>query len=144
MTLKFKMYYCYLLDTNTLSDFIRHPTGKIFSKIREVGEEKICPSIIVACELQFCAEKKNSLRLKERISLALDMIPILSLTSNVEYHYAKIRTYLESQGTPISSNDLLIAAHALNLNLTVVTNNVREFSRVPNLKVENWRSPKLN
>jgi tRNA(fMet)-specific endonuclease VapC len=132
------MYYCYLLDTNTLSDFIRHPTGKIFSKIREVGEETICTSIIVACELQFGAEKKNSLRLKERISLALDMIPVLSLTSNVEYHYAKIRTYLENQGTPISSNDLLIAAHALNLNLTVVTNNVREFSRVPNLKVENW------
>jgi len=141
MTFKFKMYYCYLLDTNTLSDFIRHPTGKIFSKIREVGEEKICTSIIVACELQFGAEKKKSLTLKERISLALDMIPILSLTSNVEYYYAKIRTYLESQGTPISSNDLLIAAHALNLNLTVVTNNVREFSRVPNLKVENWLDP---
>ena len=141
MTLKFKMYYCYLLDTNTLSDFIRHPTGKIFSKIRELGESKICTSIIVACELQFGAEKKNSLRLKERISLALDMIPISSLTSNVEYHYAKIRTYLESQGTPISSNDLLITAHALNLNLTVVTNNVREFSRVPNLKVENWLNP---
>ena len=132
------MYYSYLLDTNTLSDFIRHPTGTIFSKIREVGEDKICTSIIVACELRFGAEKKNSLRLKERVSLALDMIPVLPLTSNVENSYAKIRTYLESQGTPISSNDLLIAAHALHLNLTVVTNNVREFVRVPNLKVENW------
>lgn len=76
--------------------------------------------------------------MKERVSLALDMIPVLPLTSNVEDSYAKIRTYLESQGTPISSNDLLIAAHAFNLNLTVVTNNIREFSRVPNLKVENW------
>jgi tRNA(fMet)-specific endonuclease VapC len=132
------MYYSYLLDTNTLSDFIRHPTGKIFSKIQEVGEDKICTSIIVACELRFGAEKKNSLRLKERVSLALDMIPVLPLTSNVDDRYAKIRTYLESQGTPISANDLLIAAHALHLNLTVVTNNVREFSRVPNLKVENW------
>lgn len=132
------MYYSYLLDTNTLSDFIRHPTGKIFSQIREVGEDKICTSIIVACELRFGAEKKNSLKLKERVSLALDRIPVLPLTSNVEDSYAKIRTYLESKGTPISSNDLLIAAHALHLNLTVVTNNVREFVRVPNLKVENW------
>ncbi|MBE9035589.1 type II toxin-antitoxin system VapC family toxin [aff. Roholtiella sp. LEGE 12411] len=132
------MYHSYLLHTNILSDFIRHPRGKIFSKIQEVGEEKICTSIIVACELQFGAEKKNSLKLKERISLTFDMITILSLTPNVDYHYAKIRTYLESQGTPISSNDLLIAAHALNLNLTVVTNNVREFSRIPNLKLENW------
>lgn len=135
------MYYSYLLDTNTLSDFIKHPTGKISSKIREVGEDKICTSIIVACELQFGAEKKNSSRLKERISLALDIIPVLSLTRDVDEHYAQIRTYLERQGTPISGNDLLIAAHALALNLTVVTNNVREFSRVPNLKVENWLNP---
>ena len=58
------MSYLYLLDTNILSDFVRHPTGKIFSKIQEVGEEKICTSIIVACELKFGAEKKNSQRLK--------------------------------------------------------------------------------
>ena len=132
------MSHSYLLDTNTLSDFIKHPTGKIFSKIQEIGEEKICTSIIVACELRFGAEKKNSLRLKQRISLAFEIIPILSLTPNVDYSYAEIRSYLENQGTPIGSNDLLIAAHAISLNLTVVTNNVREFSRVPNLKIENW------
>lgn len=132
------MSYSYLLDTNTLSDFIQHPRGKIFSKIQEVGEEKICTSIIVACELRFGAEKKKSVRLKQRISIAFEIIPILSLTPNVDYNYAEIRTYLEQQGTPIGSNDLLIAAHAITLNLTVVTNNLREFSRVPNLKVENW------
>lgn len=135
------MSYYYLLDTNIISDLIRHPTGKIFSRIREVGEDQICTSIIVACELQFGARKNNSLRLKDRISLILDMIPILSLMSNVEYDYAKIRTYLEGEGTPISSNDLLIAAHAINLNLTLVTDNVREFSRIPNLRVENWLNP---
>ncbi|MBJ7298530.1 MAG: virulence-associated protein VapC [Dolichospermum sp.] len=54
------MFYSYLLDTNTLSDFIKHPTGKIFSKIQEVGEEKICTSIIVACELRLGAEKKKT------------------------------------------------------------------------------------
>ncbi len=52
--------------------------------------------------------------------------------------YARVRAYLETQGTPIGGNDLLIAAQALALDLTVVTANIREFSRVPNLKVENW------
>jgi tRNA(fMet)-specific endonuclease VapC len=132
------MSYFYLLDTNTLSDFIKHPTGKIFSKIKAVGEEKICTSIIVACELQFGAEKKNSSKLKERIALAFQLIPILPLMPNIEKDYAKIRTYLESQGTPIGGNDLLIASHALSLDLTVVTANIKEFSRIPDLKLENW------
>ncbi|MFM6039552.1 MAG: type II toxin-antitoxin system VapC family toxin [Cuspidothrix sp.] len=135
------MYYSYLLDTNTLSDFIKHPTGRIFSKIQDVGEEEICTSIIVACELRFGAEKRNSPRLKQRIELAFSMISVLPLTPDVDNNYAIIRTHLEQQGTPIGSNDLLIAAHALTLNLTVITANVREFARVPNLKVENWLNP---
>lgn len=132
------MLHCYLLDTNILSDLIKHPTGKIFSKIQEVEEEKICTSIIVACELKFGAAKKNSLRLKDRVNLILDWIPVLPLASTVEEEYASIRTYLEKQGTPIGGNDLLIAAHALSLDLTVITNNIREFSLVPNLRYENW------
>lgn len=132
------MSYLYLLDTNILSDFIKHPTGKIFSKIQKVGEETICTSIIVACELQFGAEKKKSLRLKQRIALTFELIPVLPLIVNVEQFYAINRTYLESQGTPIGGNDLLIASHALSLGLTVVTANINEFSRIPNLKVENW------
>ena len=69
------------------------------------------------------------------------MIPILPLMADVDHNYAIMRTHLERQGTPIGSNDLLIAVHALTLNLTVVTANVREFSRIPNLKVENWLNP---
>ncbi len=132
------MSYLYLLDTNILSDLVRHPRGKIFSKIREVGEETICTSIIVACELKFGAEKKNSLRLKERVNLVLELLPVLPLLPNMAQDYARIRTHLERLGTPIGGNDLLIATHALNRNLTIVTDNVREFIRVPNLKVENW------
>ena len=55
-----------------------------------------------------------------------------------EFEMLPIRTYLECQGTPIGGNDLLIASHALSLNLTVVTHNISEFSRVPNLKIEKW------
>lgn len=132
------MNYLYLLDTNILSELIKNPRGVIFSEIQEVGEDKICTSIIVACESRFGVRKKNSPKLIEKLEVILDSIEILPLIHPVEEYYAEIRTYLESRGTPIGSNDLLIAAHAKSLNLTVVTNNVREFSRVPNLKVENW------
>ncbi|WP_413171520.1 type II toxin-antitoxin system VapC family toxin [Anabaena azotica] len=132
------MSYLYLLDTNILSELIKHPRGVIFSKIQEVGEDKICTSIIVACESRFGARKKNSPKLIEKLEVILDSIEILPLIHPIEEYYAEIRTYLEQQGIPIGSNDLLIAAHAISLNLTVITNNVREFYRVPNLKVENW------
>jgi tRNA(fMet)-specific endonuclease VapC len=132
------MDYAYLLDTNIISEIVKNPRGIIFSKIQSIGEEKICTSIIVACELNFGARKKNSPQLLEKIEAILDCIEILPLTDPVEQYYAEIRTYLEQQGTPIGGNDLLISAHALTLDITIVTANVREFSRVPNLKVENW------
>ncbi|VXD16683.1 conserved hypothetical protein [Planktothrix serta PCC 8927] len=135
------MNYLYLLDTNIISELIKNPRGVIFYKIQEVGEDQVCTSIIVACESKFGAQKKNSQKLIEKLQTILDSIEILPLTHPVEQYYAEIRTYLEQQGTPIGSNDLLIAAHALTLHLTIVTNNVREFSRVPNLKVENWLNP---
>ncbi|WP_035800337.1 type II toxin-antitoxin system VapC family toxin [Crocosphaera chwakensis] len=132
------MTYSYLLDTNIISELLKHPRGLIFSKIQSIGEEKICTSIIVACEIRFGAIKKKSPRLFANVELILNSLKVLPLTYPVEEYYGKIRTYLEDQGTPIGGNDLLIAAHALSLNLTVITNNISEFSRVPNLKVENW------
>ncbi|MBD2147482.1 MULTISPECIES: type II toxin-antitoxin system VapC family toxin [Aphanizomenonaceae] len=135
------MTYLYLLDTNIISELIKNPRGVIFSKIQEVGEDKVCTSIIVACESRFGAKKKNSPKLIEKLEIILNSIEILPLNHPVEQYYAEIRTDLEQQGTPIGGNDLLIAAHALTLNLTVITANVREFARVPNLKVENWLNP---
>lgn len=135
------MTYLYLLDTNIISELIKNPRGVIFSKIQEVGEDKVSTSIIVACESRFGAKKKNSPKLIEKLEIILNSIEILPLNHPVEQYYAEIRTDLEQQGTPIGGNDLLIAAHALTLNLTVITANVREFARVPNLKVENWLNP---
>ena len=68
----------------------------------------------------------------------MEPLPILPLVPPIEDHYAQIRSHLERIGTPIGPNDLLIAAHAQLLGLTIVTANVREFSRVPSLMVENW------
>ncbi len=135
------MSYQYLLDTNILSDLVKHPSGVVARRIAEVGEEQICTSIIVACELRFGVEKSGSIRLAHSLEQILAAIEILPLEIPCETSYAKIRTHLEQAGTPIGPNDLLIAAQALTFNLSVVTGNEREFSRVPGLKVENWLKP---
>ncbi len=130
--------YRYLLDTNILSDLMRNPQGKVAKQIAHVGDDVVCTSIIVAAELEFGGQKKGSVTLRERISIILSSIDILSLEKPAEKKYGKIRAHLEKQGTPISANDLLIAAQALSLGLCVVTRNLREFERVPELRVENW------
>lgn len=132
------MTYRYLLDTNILSDLVRHPQGRIFQRIAAEGEDSVCTSIIVACELRFGAAKSGSSRLVQQIELIFEVLPVLSLEPPVDEHYATIRTNLEQSGTPIGANDLLIAAHALALGLTLITANTREFDRVPDLGVHNW------
>lgn len=128
----------YLLDTNILSDLIRHPQNNVAQRIAAVGEETVCISIVVAAELRFGAAKSASRKLAERVDLILSALEILPLEAPADHHYGEIRHHLTRQGTPIGPNDLLIAAHARSLGLTVVTANGREFSRVPGLKVENW------
>jgi len=128
----------YLLDTNILSDLIRHPQGEVASRISSVGEATVCTSIIVAAELRLGAEKSGSNELANRIGMILSALDVLPLEPPADRHYGEIRQQLTRQGTPIGPNDLLIAAHARALNLTVVTANTREFSRVPDLRVDNW------
>lgn len=128
----------FLLDTNIVSDLVRHPRGKIFDRILEVGEEDVCTSIIVAAELRYGGTKKNSSRLTSQLEAVLGAIEVLALEAPVDATYGAIRATLERTGQPIGANDLLIAAHALALNLTLVTDNEREFLRVDNLRVENW------
>lgn len=132
------MTYQYLLDTNILSDLVRHPQGQVFQRIAAVGEDSVCTSIIVACELRFGATKSGSSRLIQQLERILEVLPVLPLEPPIDGYYAAIRTHLEQAGTPIGSNDLLIAAHALALDLTVVTANTREFERVPALSSDNW------
>ena len=128
----------FLLDTNIMSDLVRHPRGKISDRIAKVGEEHVCTSIIVAAELRFGATRKNSSRLTAQLEAVLGTIDVLALEAPVDAVYGVIRASLERTGQPIGANDLLIAAHALALGLTVVTDNEREFSRIDNLRVENW------
>jgi len=128
----------YLLDTNIISDLLRNPKGEVTRKIKELGEENICTSIIVASELRFGAIKKNSEQLSQRIDSILSALDIIAYDAPADVHYAAIRNYLEKNGMVIGPNDMLIAAQALAQDLIVVTANTGEFSRVPDLKVENW------
>lgn len=130
----------YLLDTNILSDLIRHPQGTVANRISSAGEDTVCTSIVVAAELRFGAKKSGSRKLADRIDLILSALDVLPLEQPADRHYGEIRQQLTRQGTPIGPNDLLIAAHALAVDLTIVTANAREFSRVSGLKVDNWLS----
>ena len=128
----------YLLDTNIVSDLIRHPQGTVASRISAVGEDTICTSIVVAAELCYGAEKSTSKKFADRVDVVLSALEVVPLEPPADRHYGKIRHQLTRQGAPIGPNDLLIAAHAVALDLTVVTANEREFARVPGLRVENW------
>ena len=124
----------YMLDTNILSSLMKNPDGVVSKKIEKAGER----SIIVACELRYGAEKKQSDALTRRVDTILAAIPVIPLTQPVDRAYGLLRATLNSAGQPIGPNDLLIAAHALTENLTLVTANLKEFQRVRALSVENW------
>jgi tRNA(fMet)-specific endonuclease VapC len=128
----------FLLDTNILSDLVRHPRGRIFDRIKEVKEQNICTSIVVAAELRYGAAKKASPRLTMQLEAILHAIDVLAFEQPADTAYGELRTRLERAGQSIGANDLLIAAHALALDHTMVTDNEREFSRVKDLRVENW------
>jgi tRNA(fMet)-specific endonuclease VapC len=128
----------YLLDTNILSDLVRHPQGRVAERIKAVGEGNVCTSIVVAAELRYGAAKKGSARLTQQVQAVLGALDILPIEAPADEIYGTIRADLERRGCPIGGNDLLIAAHALSLDLILVTDNEREFARVEGLAVENW------
>ena len=128
----------YLLDTNIVSDLIRNPKGAASRRLRLVGIDQACVSIVVAAELHYGAEEKGPLSLTKRIEEFLESIRILPLNEPSDRIYAMVRAQLKKAGRIIGQNDLFIAAHALALDCTLVTDNEEEFSRVPGLRIENW------
>ena len=102
----------YLLDKNILSDLVRHPQGVVAQKIAVVGEHDICTSIIVAAELRFGAEKRNSARLKNQVETILSAMLIVPFDVPADLKYAHIRQLMESSENPIGPNDFLIASQA--------------------------------
>lgn len=128
----------YLLDTNIISDIMRNPAGSAAQHVERVGHQAIFTSIVVAAELRYGAAKKGSARLTAAVEAILRTIPVLPLECPADTRYGVIRAKLEAAGLSIGLNDLLIGAQALSSDLVLVTDNVREFSRIGGLAVENW------
>ena len=131
----------WLLDTNILSAIIKNPTGMAAMKAMAIARAQpgqLVTSVVVECELAFGAQRVGSTALVQKISQLLQLIAPQPFGRDSVAHYANIRTQLEKSGTPIGPNDTFIAAHALALGATLVTDNEAEFLRVPGLQVENW------
>jgi len=128
----------YLLDANAVSDLVRNPHGRISEHIRKIGEAQICTSIIVAAELRYGATKRASPRLAMQLEAIRGALDVLPFEAPADAAYALIRTRLEEIGRPIGGNDLLIAAQAVALGYTIVTDNEGEFAWIDGLLRENW------
>ena len=129
----------YMLDTNICIYAIKHKPEKVFQKLQTVDPQDVYVSSVTYAELVHGVEKSATVE-KNRLALSMLLanIEILDFDVDAADCYGKIRADLEKKGSPIGLLDMMIAGHAMSMGYTVVTNNVKEFSRVPDLKIENW------
>jgi len=129
----------YLLDTNICVLLIRQKSPQVLAKLTSHSISDIGLSALTVAELQYGVHKSNQPHQNQQ---ALDqfLLPLTSIAFDEQdaIAYGQIRSTLEAQGLPIGAIDTLIAAQAVRYNLTLVTNNVREFARIPNLAIEDW------
>ncbi len=129
----------YLLDTNICIYIARQRPVEVLARFEQAAPGELAMSVITYGELLYGAEKSRSRSQALEVLEALaQAIPVLPMDETVSRHYGEIRAALEQAGTPIGNNDLWIAAHARDQQLTLISNNLREFERVPGLKAENW------
>ena len=131
----------YLLDTNTCIYIIKKKPGETLMRLRQSNVSDIGISSITLSELEYGVEKSER-KEQNRLALVEFLLPfeIVFYDDSAAYEYGMVRSYLERIGEPIGSLDMLIAAHAFSLDATLVTNNEREFRRIPDLKIVNWVS----
>lgn len=129
----------YMLDTNICIYAMKNKPERVLKRLKEELNSGICISSITLAELEY-GMKHSSDPARNEQALLRFLVPlsILPFGAAAASKYGEIRAYLQSQGTPIGPLDMLIAGHAKAENLILVTNNVREFERVPNLEIENW------
>lgn len=129
----------YMLDTNICIYAMKNKPEKVLQRLKAELNSGVCISSVTLAELEY-GMKHSSAPEKNEQALLRFLVPlsILPFGSEAATEYGEIRTYLQSNGTPIGPLDMLIAAHARAEDLILVTNNVREFERVPDLDIENW------
>ena len=129
----------YLLDTNICIYIAKQHPPAVAKRFATLPLGSVGMSLITFGELRYGAEKsQHRARALETLDRLRELIPVLDMENGVGEAYGGLRTLLERGGTPIGNNDLWIAAHALHLDVTLISNNTREFERVPELKLENW------
>ena len=129
----------FLLDTNICIYLIKQKPPEVLQKFNtyQVGDLGI--SSITVAELEFGVQKSQfPQKNQQALEQFLILLNIVNFDRAAAISYGNLRAILEKQGTPIGSLDTLIAAHALSLDVTLITNNIKEFHRVPNLKLDNW------
>jgi tRNA(fMet)-specific endonuclease VapC len=127
-----------LLDTNTCIYIINNRPPNVLEKFRKYKAGEVGISSIAASELAYGVAKSGSIKNRKALDMFLAPMQILSFDSQCLWFYADLRASLEKQGLSIGPMDSLIAAHALSIDGTLVTNNIKEFMRVPKLKLDNW------
>ena len=128
-----------MLDTDTCIYAIRKRPRNVIRRLRRRSVLDVCISAITLSELEY-GVSKSSRPAQNKLALAGFLAPlrVAPYDDMAAQEYGRLRALLEQQGTPIGSLDMLIAAHALSLDYTLVTNNEAEFTRVPKLRVQNW------
>jgi len=129
----------YMLDTDTSSYIMKRSDAGVLRKLQTVAVSDVCVSVITKAELMYGVEV-SSRRQQDQVALDayLRHVAVLDFPGEAAVEYGQIRGDLKARGAMIGGNDLLIAAHARCLGITLVTNNTREFGRVLGLKMENW------
>jgi tRNA(fMet)-specific endonuclease VapC len=129
----------YLLDTNICIYIAKQRPPGVAKRFARLAAGSVGMSLITYGELRYGAEKsQRGAEAMATIDRLVELIPVLEPAVEVGATYGHLRAHLERSGTPIGNNDLWIAAHALTLGVTLVSNNTREFERVPKLKLQNW------
>ncbi len=129
----------YMLDTNICIYIQRERPEKVLTRFRRLKPGDAAISVVTWGELLYGAEKSKQRKIVLQLLTEFkSFVPVLAIPENTGETYGAIRASLESKGTPIGNNDLWIAAHAKAEKLILVTNNEREFQRVPGLKIQNW------
>ena len=129
----------YMLDTNICIYAIKNKPEQVLQRLKSNLESGLCISAITLAELELGVEKsarprQNAVALMQFLSI-LNVLPFTDLAA---VEYGKLCAYLQGKGAPVGTMDMLIAAHAKAENAVIITNNVKEFERVPDLKIENW------
>lgn len=132
----------YMLDTDTCSYIMKRSNAMVLERLESVPVSDVCMSVITKAELLYGVEVSPR-RSQDAAALAafLPYVEALNFADDAALHYADIRADLKKRGLLIGANDLLIAAHARSLELTLATNNTAEFERVGGLVIENWTRP---